>query len=666
MLTDKKSLFCRQFQKIDVVGPELNLEHEGAQRFRSSQGACVSLSLFLVIIALCFLFGKEIYERKLPFVTISTEIIETSKVYLKEFPIMFNIQNLEGHPINNFEKYFDSRVFKTIMDDDGKVYNSDEVLSLKQCEYGSFTLYSDLVKKYMEKEPEKIFLCVDFSLDTYFQNEYYSLNSSNINIGFKKCTNNTSSNKFCAPDDEIESIGLKSIIGLTYLSTFVDFTIYQTPMYNYLEHFKTRLSDELLKRTYMRFVRNIFVSDIGWLIEDNRYSEYMYLQSIVPDDMIIIKLDNDFKNYLYMVSLESPRLRQRVFRNYMKVQELLSKIGGLVNALVVGTRLLMYPYLRYIYLYLVKEIAIDEIASDMASISKMNSIFSQEIQERFEKFRSLNQSLYESNKSNLGIPLQDSNLVDLGIIKKKKTQIKPENNQSNNDFKTTLAHTKKKSEDNNNQNKNSSGHPKTEIISEMNIHNNNNTKKLFLSDENSKNLILNDNESNNSNVQENINKKHLKELNQKINNDESHISENQKDLGQKAMDKEKATKKLKSLKIDKHTEVPRLNKNSTSHSKYRHLDSIDNATSLFQVKALKRSISQGFCKFICSYFWDKKHYKQQNFNLRIISNLLSIKQFTSLSMNFHRGEVYKEKTMKESELKKENEESENERKQNKD
>ena len=92
----------KKIKIFDILGHDFTLEFEGSQKFQSSKGAIASLLIFVFVCSLCYLFGKEIFERKLPTVRFSQEIQNSSEIYLRDFPIMFKIQGMNGLEIIDY------------------------------------------------------------------------------------------------------------------------------------------------------------------------------------------------------------------------------------------------------------------------------------------------------------------------------------------------------------------------------------------------------------------------------------------------------------------------------------------------------------------------------------------------------------------------------------
>ncbi len=99
---------------------------------------------------------------------------------------------------------------------------------------------------------------------------------------------------------------------------------------------------------YLSLTNNIYKSDNGWILEDYKIYEYVTLSErsldINPNDGIATK------GQMFNISIDSPNLRQITIRNYMKIQELIAKVGGLVKGISIAIQLITFHFLRIQYL----------------------------------------------------------------------------------------------------------------------------------------------------------------------------------------------------------------------------------------------------------------------------------------------------------------------------
>lgn len=363
------------FLKADFIGPQFSLEHNDTTRFQSWQGFSLSTIVITVCTTLAFMFGQEIYRRKTPIVSISQEFVQYSDVWMKEFPLMFSFILINGTSLtfNNFEQYIEPSIYMASMDEKGLVHEPDKFFKFQNCNPNRYIKYSDIVKEKITLQPDRTFLCMDHDDLSNFSNTYFAANSTNLNFVLKNC-NASRSGKLCADEDEIAKTVENMLVTITYVTSFVDFYNFTNPVFTYMDEMTTQASNFLTRRSYLRFVYNAFESDNGILLEDKTRTEFIYLNSIVPDDLNKVDKGPN-KDVLFWLSLESPKLRNLTARNYMKVQDLLAKIGGIANAIIILVRLLSYHYLRYLYLFNIKEVAIDAVIQNELEQSVLNNLY---------------------------------------------------------------------------------------------------------------------------------------------------------------------------------------------------------------------------------------------------------------------------------------------------
>lgn len=379
----KENKIMRNLIYMDFIGPMCGFEDNDSLRFKSFPGALFSYMIIITVIVISFLFGKEIYEKKLPIVSVNNEFLQESRIYLYEFPIIFHFRTKHGIELNNFSYFMEEITINITMDSGNKITKEFNKLKLTDCRLKTYTNNSsdiqDLIKLAVAATTagNMTYYCLDFDQETYFQNDFYSTNSVNYNIGFRYClpnngevdteTNNNDESKtnYCPGilnsnttnvyGDNISNITVDDLL-LTfyYINSYVDFDVVNKPIQSYWETVNYELSASSLQKTFMRFAINSMNSDIGWLLEDLREYTYVQLDSKILNEQNIPPT-GDNKDMVYALSLESPRFRQVISRQYMKLQDLFAKIGGIMNALLIFVKVISYHYLRFLYIYYVRD-----------------------------------------------------------------------------------------------------------------------------------------------------------------------------------------------------------------------------------------------------------------------------------------------------------------------
>lgn len=350
--------------KMDFIGPQFTLENNDASRFQSWQGLIWSIIAVATCATIGFMFGQEIYQRNNPMVSISQEFISYSDVWVKEFPLMFSFISTNGTSLNedNLDNYFDTMIYMASMDNEGRFKDYEEVYKFEKCDSSKYTKYRKDVEEMINNKPKVNFLCMKHDEKSYFSNSYFAVNSTNLNYIVKACSKFSNSNKKkkCAEREDLVNTVENMLITITYVTSFVDFYNFTDPVRTYMDEMTTQASLYLTRRSYVRFVYNAFQSDDGILLEKKYRKDFIYMDSVVPDDLNVANSGPN-KDVLFWLACESPKLRNLIARNYMKAQDLLAKVGGLVNAIIIITRIITYHYLRYLYLFHLKECAINAI-----------------------------------------------------------------------------------------------------------------------------------------------------------------------------------------------------------------------------------------------------------------------------------------------------------------
>lgn len=146
----------------------------------------------------------------------------------------------------------------------------------------------------------------------------------------------------CANDYKV--IHTEAYIQMFYIDSYVDNLDYNNPVKKYLGNLNQQITDTLLKRAFITIVNDLYISDNGWMIEDKRQTSYYSLDSTKIE---INNISQDSPGSVYWITLESSYLRTKNVRNYMKVQDLFAKIGGIVNAFIIIIQIFFSHYFRY-------------------------------------------------------------------------------------------------------------------------------------------------------------------------------------------------------------------------------------------------------------------------------------------------------------------------------
>lgn len=398
------SKIANSLYSIDLFGKSFSFEEKGNNKFTTTIGAIFTIFiLFSTVVLGCF-FGMEMIYKENPAVISSNELVNSNETIVnsKDFPIIINLVDRFGVPIENIEKILKVQVVH---------YNVSETFasSVTPHQYGLCNPddYNDESKVYVESAIKEILLknnqsssyCMKPKDNLYFHGKYTARNSSFIIITFNLCNQTTDS---CMPDME-KYLDFNFYLVFRYINTYLDPKNFKNPIVKYLDTVTTHIGSNIAKRSYFRFIRNKLIDDNGVFIESYNTTKYITLSSIF-NDVIPTK-----GSQLFVLTLESLSIATKTVRSYMKIQELIAKIGGLYNGFKIITMILINGYVSFSYYFKIN----DTIEKKKEHLKKaMNKSNSNDINNNINKIKLKNNYVEKEKKEN-----NENNENDLGNSK---------------------------------------------------------------------------------------------------------------------------------------------------------------------------------------------------------------------------------------------------------
>lgn len=330
---------------IDFVGPQFLFEDETRNRFKTLEGGLISFIIYGISITIGFLFGQEIYQRKMPNSSYSKELIEESVVGLSQFPIMITATDRAGIPVS-FDKTFDSVVETVSIDSNGYTDIENKTLAIKPCNYTKFTAHSKFLEQSRLNDIYSYY-CINFNQNTTIKNELISKNSKLLSVYLYPC--GTFSERQCGAEISINNM----MVILSLITSYVDPLNYTNPVQYFEYRYLQPIIYGTLKLNYVSITNDIFLSDDGWLFQQLNETDFLSINPI-RNDANIIPADQPYKPY-YVAMFDSPKIRVKTSRNYMKIQELFAKVGGIANAAIIIMTIASKHYLRFKFLLFINE-----------------------------------------------------------------------------------------------------------------------------------------------------------------------------------------------------------------------------------------------------------------------------------------------------------------------
>ena len=423
-------------KKFDFFGHPINFEYHEANTFKTFQGLLISFLVLIPIIVLGAMFGNDLFRREAPFVFLSNEIYNDVELKMTDFPFFVSFFYNNGINLAPFNSYFDVDITNYINEDNLYV---EKNLTLISCKEVKFTDHDEIVQNFMLNRSEE-FMCLNSSSTTKTKGKFPNGSSSVIRIRLDFC--DPLKREDCKINQEI--ISSQPVIQNYYLNSIVNSKNYTHPVNYIIERFINGLSYGVSKDFEFIFSKDLYVSDNGWLIQSKVETNYFSLVTINRNFNLAINQElNKFINSrsVYSFNMKLSTIRQVNNRSYIKVQELIARIGGIVNALLVFTKIIAYNYLRYLFLFFVRKSIIEiQVKKSSQSIFEVSKFKSGNIYRKSQIFKdiSLNNLSENKNESN---NIQENEPVSNVIVPskfkpQKQTSIKSLNEEDQNSYKS--------------------------------------------------------------------------------------------------------------------------------------------------------------------------------------------------------------------------------------
>lgn len=341
----------RTILALDVFGQSFTPEFEDSKSFKTTIGLIFTIILLTVCIVLSILFGREIYLRQDPYVTTSDSIQNFFQIPLTKIPFFFQLRNPITSKQVNLTEYLTPKT--SIYD---IINNNVFIRKTSPLEPCSLDYYPDIKNMNFSSDFDITnFYCLNPKNYT-IQNMAYSNFSLNFRIDFFKCNKTIQK---CANNLEIIFDYLNLII--VYPDSLVDPKNYYNPVSLQYIGSQNLLSNVLAKAQLFKYSLNNLVSNYGWLLESINTLEYIKFVSS-DNDYNIISANSVFPKYIFLLGGSS--IGKTVSRSYMKIQDLFAKIGGIANAAYIICYIISYDYLRFKYLFNVRDLLLAQLDSN--------------------------------------------------------------------------------------------------------------------------------------------------------------------------------------------------------------------------------------------------------------------------------------------------------------
>lgn len=390
-------------KKADRHGISQNIKIDSEDNYKTLFGGLMFIVLKSLMLLTVFYFGRELWEKKQPLITSSTEEFGTVGPFHlseKEFYVFIGIED----PQYNY--YFDNSVVSlSAIEIEMKTNNNTQTQTVRELEIKQCSSYFNDTNKYEFDKSNldmNLFYCIKPNttfLQNYWGAEYYRF----VKIFINKCTNNTNtsnnnanvnninsngkSNDFCSTSEKISSLTEGGIFTIYTYDYYTQLKNYTNPLQLYLADIFTSMSSNFYLGYYLAMTPLELVEDNNVFFDESKSTKkYTHME---PNIMYFGAKEVG----LAEIILQTKNVGTKVTRSYDKFQDILIKIGGLLEVVeIIGAIFAKYistiefindslfniNYKRHLYKYKDKTIAKDNIEKNLRNNLSLNNSFTKE------------------------------------------------------------------------------------------------------------------------------------------------------------------------------------------------------------------------------------------------------------------------------------------------
>ena len=408
-------------KKLDFLGRPISFEIENSSTFQSFFGVIFSILVFVTALVLTFLFGSEVYKRKNPNIFISEQFKNEVQTNLLDFPFFIGFFDVYGNPIYDYKSYFDIYPEIAEVDLNGN-FTLNKNLTYVPCKNINFTKHDNIIKKFIEVD--KGHSCLNATENSIVKGKFPVRDSKQLRVSVHFCDPKLRSTcKF-----DLKLLLRQPALQIYYLNNIVDSENLKEPIKYFVDSNLVGLNSGIVKSYDYIFSQDTFISDEGWLLESTSKENFIkFKTNAMSLNLAPEQIEGYFnKRSVAYFTMKFSNTITITRRNYLKVQELFARVGGVVNAIMIITKCITYIYIKYLYLKFISDKIITNTENSKEPKMKVNSDI------EVSKFNSsqvnlsrlgLNvvTSMNKSSQNNLGLEIKKEEKIVEEIIEQDHT-----------------------------------------------------------------------------------------------------------------------------------------------------------------------------------------------------------------------------------------------------
>lgn len=318
---------------IDFLGIQTNLYTFSQKSYKTTTGGLLSLLSVIAMVIISGYFVVQTFTRKNISIMSSEDFNSQPFHNLSLSPVFFTIADSWGVPINNtgFSTYNVVPLY-------GIFNKTKEIVIYRQLKIVNCETFDKQILDVFNLKVISYGICVDPSENVTIFGKFGSQESfSFLNFLINKCVNFTGG-PICKSNEEINYYMERAYAQVYNLDYFIDHNNFTTPAKLYGNANTIPISATVNKFITYSLKNAEYDTDEGLVFQDIKKHNFTTLDKIT--ESVDLKKNSDFQgNFAYlMITMSS--VKTNYSRRYLKLQNLLADIGGMVKGVMLIAALL--------------------------------------------------------------------------------------------------------------------------------------------------------------------------------------------------------------------------------------------------------------------------------------------------------------------------------------
>lgn len=316
---------------IDFLASSPKLRINSALSYKTMFGGIISFGVIAMFLLSTIYFGADLLFRNEPISIASIKSFESLSFALSEdgFNIFLSLEDRKFTYYQNPKIYTVEAVYSEYIINEvtGDMSRYDRNLEITTCDnYYNNSRLNDISN--LDLDPS-VFFCIkpnqNISVTNYWGASFHSAVYININ----KCSNSSQNNFSCLPSVEIDNAINAGVLSLYAKNNLLSIDSLSTPIVTNMEDIFYGTDPNFTYNIYLNMKPMQFQSDSGFIMKDIFFIETYY----IDQPHIIYYGRQDLA--IAKVIIQGKPLGQKITRTYIKVQDVLTNIGGIIEIFII-------------------------------------------------------------------------------------------------------------------------------------------------------------------------------------------------------------------------------------------------------------------------------------------------------------------------------------------